>query len=86
MYAHMIKTNQISGIGPKNNSLSSKKRPNATCAIRSRQQQHKKKKNYLKYSAQDKLMTFSLSVSHNRLRRSSQKPTPVAAAATGGLA
>jgi len=33
-----------------------------------------------------KLMTFSPSLSHNRLRRSFQKPTPVAAAATGGLA
>ncbi len=55
MYSHVLKTNQISEIGPKENSLSSKKRSIATCAIRSRhhQQQRKKKKNYLKDSAQD---------------------------------
>jgi hypothetical protein len=55
----------------KESSLSSRKRPNATCTRRSRhhhhqqQHHHKRKRNYLKYSAQDSVITFSLPLSQS---------------------
>jgi hypothetical protein len=83
----MIKTNQISGIGPKKFLVIKEKIQCNMCHKKPPPPTSTQKEKELPQiqCPRQKLMTFSLSLSRNPLRRSSQKPTPVAAA-TGGLA